>query len=108
MLKLWPIYFLILSSTSLEAAQWNFKNNPFFKASKILEAKIDLLPQSFEISNFMVSDYDWPLNEGGILNRWAQTNPKRPNDKFSFQFFSFENLKNVDLSQLSPPEKFDL
>lgn len=108
MLKFWPFYFFILSTFDLKATEWNFKNNPFFKASKIIETKLDLLPQSFELSNLMISDWLWPLNEGGILHRWAQKNPKNENEKFSFQFFSYENLKNVDISQLSPPEKFDL
>ena len=105
MLKLWPFYFLIFS---LEAAEWNFKNNPFFKASKILETNLDSLPQSFELSGLFGSDWIWPIKEGGILNRWALKNPKKSSDKYLFSFFPFESLKNVDLAQLSPSEKFDL
>ena len=105
MLKLWPLYFLIISPFSLKAEQWNFKSNPFYNASKILENKLDLLPQSFEISKLPGTDWNWPLKEGGILNRWAV---KKQNDRYPYNFFSYEELKNVDLSQLSPSEKFDL
>ncbi len=105
MLKLWPFYFLIFS---LEAAEWNFKNNPFFKASKILETNLESLPQSFEISGLFGSDWIWPIKEGGILNRWALKNPKKTSDKYLFSFFTYESLRNVDLAQLSPTEKFDL
>lgn len=108
MLKLWPFFFIILNPFNLKAEEWNFKNNPFFNSSKNLETKIELLPQSFELSNLIGSEWIWPFKEGGILNRWSLKNPKSPKEKYSFEFFSFENLKNVDLSQLSPPEKFDL
>ncbi len=108
MLKFWPIFLILLNPFNSKAAEWNFKNNPFFNSSKILETKIDLLPQSFELSNLIGSEWIWPLNQGGILNRWSLKNPKGPKENQSFDFFSIENLKNVDIGQLSPPEKFDL
>ncbi len=105
MFKLWPFCFLVFG---LFASEWNFKNNPFFKGSMALETKFELLPQSFELSGLFGTHWIWPIKEGGILNRWALKNPVKPSDKYHFSFFPIESLKNVDIAQLSPAEKFDL
>lgn len=93
------------SSDSLLKEAWNQRNDPIIMV-KDFEAKFDQLALQGALTHKVWSGDYWATNRGGISYRW--NSDQWGAARYAYDLVNINGLESVDLTHLSPSEKYDL
>jgi Transglutaminase elicitor/Ankyrin repeats (3 copies) len=97
---------LFLISTNLYSRAYNYRNNPLWQINKDFIITLDKLPTSGFLPQKPWTDNYWPHYDGGTTARWNAKAGRSREDIWDYKLL--KNFEGVDLSTLSPSEKYDL
>jgi hypothetical protein len=88
---------------------WDYQNHPERMGLISGDYEVDLysLPLSAQLSNVPWSGDYWPSYHGGISYRWNHTSTS-DDDRVYYDLIDMNYIKDQDIKQLSPSEKFDI
>ena len=100
------VFVLAFSQAAFSFSAWDNQNNPKKFASNYI-VKFSKLKKAGKLTTLPWSGDYWPTYKGGITYRWA----KRENvesRRWNYRLPTLRQLKKMDLSTLSPSEKWDI
>ena len=102
-------YFLFYSTTSFSMSAWDKNNEPELMRGNYTK-DFRKLPLSGKVSEKLWSGDYWPSYHGGITYRWNQEIASEENEveRYGYSVLKAYELKDFNLSTLSPSEKYDL
>ena len=94
-----------VQETSHLKEAWDKRNKPEHMSDKYFR-KLDLLPSSGTVEKPWSGDY-WPSYKGGISYRWKARNLSF-DEKVAYKIPTASGIHKLNISTLSPSEKYDL
>ena len=89
--------------------EWDTRNAPerMGLVNDSYEVEFSKLPNQGSLSRIPWSGDYWPTYKGGLTYRWAHSS-RADKDRIYYDTHTFDSLSSVDISQLSPAEKYDI
>ena len=96
------------NSDTARKRRWDYRNAPERMGLQHSHYELDLdsLPQKAMLSKIPWTGDYWPTFKGGITYRWNYASSEE--DRCFYKTISNDELPGLDLSHLSPAEKFDV
>ncbi|RLA62833.1 MAG: hypothetical protein DRQ88_05470 [Epsilonproteobacteria bacterium] len=96
----------LLSTSAHTFSRWDEFNKPG-QFSNDYEKNLETLPVTGQLTVIPWSGDYWPTEKGGITFRWNKYTSQE-HEKYGYSLLNMDDLSGVDLSKLSPAEKWDI